>query len=198
MALSGKYISAGTAQPSFDYLDYASGLGYRTYYAVIADVSGAVTYFLSPQVMDTSEGYTLTTIAAPGTTTQTYDITFQNPAIIQGNALVNFTFRTATGEGNINPEFYHVRGGVETLLGEATNTNLSGGTINIREALLVSLTRQGFAVGDILRLKYKITNVSGTITAYHDASSRTTLTETTTGVTIQTSLIIKIPFVIDL
>lgn len=178
---------------SYDYLDYVSGLGYRNMYAAVASISGANLYFLTNQAIDSD--YAARTLGAEAT--WDFDQTFSTPAIIGGDAISNFTFKNLNSPATIyfTNKLFLVRNGIETEIGAVISSTYTGAT-TARVCLKMSVTRTSIAIGDILRFKFT-TNSGNGISVYADPNSRVNLTESTTGATIPTSLIIKIPYIID-
>lgn len=193
--LQRKYLRSGEPVPSYDYLDYVSGLGYRNIYAGISCLSTGNVYFLTNQTIN-SDKDGRTTIG--NNNTFTYDQTFTVPAVIGGDCIINFSFNMNSGPANtyFTATLYNVRNGVETSMGTITSSTYSA-VMTARVCLKFNLTKTNFVIGDILRFKLLQFSTNSTLTVYVDPSSRQTLTETTSGATIPTSLIIKVPFVIE-
>lgn len=188
----------GTTIATYDYLDLASGTGYKTFYGLgIKDASGIIYSLVSSNSLASSRQANLLT-SSSGTQTFNLDFTFYAPTIIQGDAYVTFTWYAPGGgsAGTAEFEFYHVRGVTETLIGEITSQSL--GVEISRETLKASLTSTPFSIGDIYRVKVKMARSGGTINLLIDPTSRATYTETGTGITIGSSLLILTPFKVDL
>lgn len=182
---------------NFDFFDYISGAGYKNFYAFSSAVLGGNVLALSPIILDGS----LNNLANSGTSnpeTLNFDITFNNPAIIEGTAFISYSL-TGTG-GAQTPVFkiQHVRGAVVTDLG--TGSAHSTGTGTQRETIPITLTRKRFLKNDKIRLNIVIGN-TGTFNLYYDPTNRTLnggLTESGTNAKITAAMILKLPFSIQL
>ena len=185
------------ALASYDYLDYASGVGYKKYYLCGADTSAGDIYFLT-NLPIASDTYVMSTV---GTCDIDFDLNFVNPAIIGGECWINYTMITGGPGTNGIFQFniYHVRAGAETLLGTITDGTTTGTNTN-RKCVKFTISKKAIAIGDILRVNVIVTRTLGAAgpTWYYDPSSRQTFTETSTGSTLPSDCVIYMPFKIDL
>lgn len=199
MPILNRFGVAPDSIASYGFFDLITNTGYQTYYALATNTSGGVVYSLSPSAIDgTSQDFKVTS-SAGGTISRDFDLTFNNPLRIGGTAFVSYTHTNQSGSSSqtLTINVYHVRSGVETLIGTKTGATLTGGVQVRRETLAVELATTGFGVGDTLRLSMDMLDTLGEFSLWYDASSRYgsgTLTETTSGASIQLNLLFKIPF----
>lgn len=183
---------------SYDYFDYAANAGYKKFYGVGAKDSVGLKYFLTNQTMDSHVSNIYTQITS-GSSTLNFDLTFNNPATIAAaDCYINFTNYLATSStGYMIFTIKHVRGGVETTLGtvQSDTRTTAGSTDTLRMLVKATLTQKDFAIGDILRISATLTG--GTYRLWHD-TGRSGTTENSTGNNVSTSLVINIPFRIDI
>lgn len=192
-------ISSGSIA-SYDYLDYAAGVGYKTYYPCGTELSGSFGTLLSPSQLSGTLDYRSISVTS-GTTELNFDLTFNNPAMINGECFISYTLSLNTNSGGyVTYKIFHVRAGVETQIGTCvTATETTAGTAGYRKELInATLTQTSFSIGDILRLSCEVTRTAGTYSFWFDPSGRQTLTESGSGATIDTSLKFIVPFKIDL
>jgi hypothetical protein len=210
MAVPSIFSEKGSqAIASYDWLDITSGTGYRKYYACSAQDSASTKYFLTTRTMDANPitvGLSTSNVAGLFSDTD-FDVSFAVPAMVKGTALVNLThYLNTTNTESIVVNIYHVSlTAVETLIGTATTVELvtTGSETHNRECLKIALTQKHFGVGETLRLNIiqngrKNAAGSSTVSYYTDPSSRTSLTETGTGTSLKSDLVLDVPFKIDL
>ena len=148
MGINPRFTLSSPGIPSYDYLDYVAGAGYRTFYLMADKDSVGFSYFLSTENLAmTAGGGTM-----GGNIDLDFDKTFNNPAILMNSDVFFKTSQTAGGSGSsfvIN--IYHVNvSGTETLLGTNTSKTVS---VGIEATLIkIAITRQGFSVGEKLRV----------------------------------------------
>lgn len=195
---------AEPAAALYDYLDVISGIGYRNLYAGYSTHSGGTqNFFLTPNSTVSSSwatsGLRTFSSASSTPTEKNFDITFNVPARIGGDCIINFTVTNLDGDGSVAFTIYRVVGAAETSLGTVTSQSFAG-VGHYRGCVKISLTDTSMKVSDILRLEAILTGTgaSGSL-LYIDPSSLLTKTETGgAGITINTDLIVKIPFIIRL
>ena len=195
---------------SYDYLDYVSGAGYRTFYAVNGEDSTGVFGFLSPVVMDSAMPGVAPLndrrlqVATSATATVNYDITFGTSATIAGGEVyVNYSTRgLASGStGSAVFTLKRVRGADSTTIATSTSPTIStgGSESYYRRGFKMTATETLLVDGDVLRLTVALTSVSGAgIIINIDPSNLLGQVETSTSVVIPTSLIMRVPFVVDI
>ena len=115
-------------------------------------------FVLSTATFTSSEASTTQTSFESGITSWTEIVTrsfegrWNRPAILEGDAIVNFTITdTNTDDHRIKIELYHISGTTETKIAEAeawTNATASG--------VMMELTQTTIAPGDFIKLKFII------------------------------------------
>lgn len=190
------------AVASVDFYDFASRAGYKVFYPVVTQDSVSKKYALSTQVVDGD--YNISYLTVNNTNTEiNFDLTFTNPVIIMGEALINYSQLVGAGLA-VHCKFtvYHVSvGGTETSLGTIdSNTLTAGGVTEYHRRLAkITLTARNIGVGEKLRLEViYYSSGAGNSTIYFDPSSRQTFTETGTGATIGSDMVFMPQFKIDL
>lgn len=185
---------------SYDWVDLQGGVGYTTYYAGASTASGAaVEYFLTTKQLEGRPIYTVLT----GTQTQDkdFDIEFQTPVVVKGDALINFTQFGGTASSIVTTiNVYHVdTASAETLLGTAIATVRAGDvTTPFRETLKIALTQKHVARGEKLRVNMSAYHAGGNVgRVWHDPASALTATDDL-GRTVGTDFICQIPFRLNL
>ena len=205
--LPTRFRKASPAIASYDYLDYVSSVGYRNFYATMAETSSGMVYFLSTTAMDSTFKSTelrrITATGAGASTEKNFDVTFNTSAIMNGTAYINFSLRlvNANGAGTVSFTLYKVVGGVESTIGTAiTPTNACVATdIYSRMNIPIVIPTTTFSPTDTLRLEVIVSCTAGnSLYVTVDPTSIQTFTETTTGGTIATSLLVRIPFLTDI
>jgi hypothetical protein len=194
------YRSGGEATASYDWVDYVSGCGYRSFYGAAGATTGpAYTYFLTT---NSNIDSTTNRFYADGTTDLDFDITFKNYASISGgDAFVNYTMYLSNGStGHVTIKIYHVTaGGAETSLGTAEcPLHTAAGNSYFRDCHNITLTAKNFVPGDKLRLNVITTDHGGGITVrtYFDPASGLNAADTATR-TVGTDMVLLLPFKID-
>jgi len=197
------YPVTSEAIASYDYLDFASGFGYRKLYLCggsnATSGTGSAVYFLTPETLGADKDVNKLT----GAGTTNFDIQFRNPVVIHGRALLK-TIQQATGG---TTSFYVdwvlkkvAADGTITTLGTIGTANITANTIQTKAAYIDAIPNTAFSPNDILRLAVTITvgGSGGSAYVYTDPSGRVVLTETGTGASIGSSSYIAIPFAVDL
>jgi len=222
MAVPNTYqISPESAVASYDWTDLATGLGYRNYYGNIATLSGSTVYFLEPQTTICAGARLISGANAVDSEWEKvydkdFDLTYTNPAIIQGTMFVNMTYQlspdTVDGYGHLRVFVYHVTaGGTETLLGSAisaTMTALATAAKSRRELIPISLSRRKFRSGEKLRVTIEGWINNGDVhptthtiswTYYSDPLNQIDpLFTDAEGTTPDSHLLVAVPYVIDI
>jgi len=192
---------------SYDWFDFAAGAGYKRFYAASCNKTGPVNVkFLTSKVVDGDLDGATAAQSTSVTNTNTeinFDITFQNPVMVAaGEAIINWTMQ---GSANYSAytifTLYHVTtGGTETSLGTiTTSVSTSTATHNLRRLAKITTSAASFGVGETLRLEIKMYETANhACTWFYDPSGRQTFVESGTGATIDSSMIIDVPFRIDL
>lgn len=183
---------------SFDWVDTVAGCGYKRYYCACSILSTGRTYFLTPNVLDSSKEYTATGRFTEFTTGSPadldFDIEFKKAARVGGgDAYFNCGVEIcSTCTTAVVVTLNHVRGAVETSIGTAQSGSSAGGggTRYLRECIKIAITETAFAVGDILRITVYATNSSASSSnLHHDPTSNVII-----GTDIRTDMVIDIPF----
>lgn len=199
---SGDRINA-----QYDWYDASTGSGMKRFYPCVMKTSAATVYFLSDRVIEADNSYDsppLWYLQFNNTTAEVnFDITFNNPCVLSGEALINFTMSVDTAPTSTYAvfTFYRVVGGVETSIGTIQTSSInSGSDVNVRRLTKVPITLTTFGVGDTLRLEVKgvASGGAGNNEIYFDPSGRETLVEAGGLGNIDTSMTVDIPFRIDL
>lgn len=196
MGVPRVYRKTQRVVPSFDYLDFASGRGYRNFYAAAGTISGSTVYMLTNQTINASFG-----VRSYSNASNNFDLLFNNSSIVDGDVLITYTL-TGDGTADGRPKFTFTKvaaSGTTTALNSVIGGQFSvagGGTK--RFSLKVDIPRTNFAIGDILRVAIDVNThrVAGTITIYVDPSSLQSISEHTSGLTVATNCIIGVPFVV--
>lgn len=187
---------------SYDYFDWASGTGYKIFYAGGCKDSAGTANFLTDRQIDSSfdDGAGFQTIGTETDVENNFDLTFNQPAYISGTAVINWTMRVSgTGGADLDVTIYHVSGVTETSLGTATSFSRNHAAEKYyRECLIIPLTSKGFAVGDKLRVECKFTQGTAGQTATYWFADRYAVVESASGATVNGSFEVHIPFRIDL
>ncbi len=185
---------------NYDWVDLAGGVGYITYYAGASTATGsAITYFLTRNTFD---GQPINLVGTGTSSTDiNFDIEFQSPTQIGGDAIINFTqFGGNVSAGTSTITIYHVDvDNNETSLGTKTTVTRAGTvTTPYRECLKIPLTKKHFAIGEILRVNLIFAHTGGNNGfVYFDPASGLTKTDNL-GRTVGTDFVCDIPFKIDL
>ena len=175
---------------SYDFLDFASGFGYRKLY--LANATNATTpyFFLTPQTIESD----YLSVSLSGTRADDFDITFSNKVEIQGDAYICSTMQTSGGSSiNVTFTLKKVTGAGTTTLASAVTGTLAASTVGVRTVLLDAIPLTSFAPGDILRISASSV-VAGTGFYFIDPSGRTSLTESGTAASVSGTTFILLPF----
>ena len=214
MGVPELYRRGGNVVASYDWLDLTSGVGYRKYYACASAINAATVFFLTPRILDSMPWIATAEIALTDFTLyidKDFDITFNVPATIKGNAYINALFSmngtiAGTTTAYVVVNIYHVRSTTETSIG--TNTKQLERTISgdetkyWKECVEVVCSEKIFAVGDKLRINIQIygKEASGnqtTLNLYFDPAGGASYTDVD-GRTVTSDLVCDVPFKIVL
>lgn len=209
MVLPTIYRKGSSATANYDFLDLATGVGYKTFYAG-KFMNGANT---KTNILTTENLYSTDLLSVGGSNTASdldFDIVFITPLTIGGNVNFHIPFalwvdKAGAVDFTLYGKLYLVRGGVETQLGSTVSIIKShssawawyiwAGTFAVPTTVLSS--------GDTLRFNI-VVDAAGVDTyhaIYHDPANRTIQTIPTgttafTGLTSRTA--VNIPIKIDL
>lgn len=200
MVMSVVFRKLSELSPTYDWFDFTSGVGYRTYYAC-ADNASSAAYFLTTSVIPSSATNARRYLEAQNNTQdRDFDLQFNFPVTLKGDMLVYYSQSIANGgSGAVTITAYHYDGSTETSIGTTTAaTRTSAGAEYYRDSLKIALTERSFAIGEKLRITLSITETANqAYDVYHDPESRATFTETTTGATIGSNMAVCVPFKVD-
>lgn len=150
----------------YDWYDATANTGYKTFYCCIDTKTGpAYTYFLTPNKINanpTKDSFIFSG-AVSKDWEKDFDITFNQPAYIKGEAILNSSW-AVTGSDSTGYyavyTLYHVSAAaVETQLATGTTQTYAGGGFppyNQRECIKLTLTEHSIAIGEKLRLTIEI------------------------------------------
>lgn len=203
---------------SYDWIDVTTGTGFRKYYALNAQRSGATDHVLTIRTYDSVPiSYNVTvTNASPAQLLIDYDfdILFNVPAVIKGEAYMNVLHRlvgssaSAGGTFYLIINFYHVSTApAETSIGTVTGANRvkpeGVSTYYWRECFKATLTQKKFAIGDKLRINiqgwgFKSGAANPQYANFYDPATKATYTDNLSGQTVGTDAFFDIPFRVDI
>jgi hypothetical protein len=202
MTIPTKYIIQPRASPTYDFVDFAQGIGYKRFWGCgWYDSADAKQYFLTTQQVGAHEQNMHSGTIATDIDLD-FDVTFNIPIIVEAaTALLQF-FWTHGGGNDTSCTVYvkHVRGATETTLGSVESQTLGAGAAQRRYTFPITLTRKFFAIGDILRLNFTWTvdtGAGGSNKIHYDPSNRETFAETSEGYTVNTDLSLWMPFKLE-
>ena len=198
MAIPVKYRKfKETAIASYDFIDIASGIGFKKFYAVGTNSSSGKQYSLSSEVIasdvDNYQGSVSdldiesTDVAAKGE--WNFDLPIQRSLTLAAcDVLINTTLGLSIGGGGASElarlkyRLYRVVGGTEYLIGSqvTTQNESSSSSTAYRLSTRYTIPRTDLRVGDTLRLEIQIWGYrsAGTVsTAYimFDGANRSTV-----------------------
>lgn len=165
---------------SYDFFDFASNVGYKTFYG-FNDVSGS--YALTTNTIYSEDIYSSITNGEE----LIFDITFNRPVdVAAADAIINYQFGFVTADTSEQRDFtatftvYHYDGTTETSLGSVIvdiAEGLQGNNWGYPLATscgIVALTQKHFSPGNTLRLKLTMSeSTGGTPKICHDPANRT-------------------------
>lgn len=178
---------------SYDYIDYATGIGYKRYYICASDNDSGNTYFLTPETVPTDG----TVYFINNASDTDFDYTVKNPIIIADDSAIfsYLVYCDAAGGIYVTFNLYHVNGVTETLIATATDAGTSfGAPAYQRRCLKAATTLTNFSIGQKIRLNVVTTGAS-THRYFCDPAGRYSFTEYGgLGGTVKSDSYIIIPF----
>lgn len=195
------YQTQNAAVSSYDWFEFATKAGYTTFYPAVAQDSTSKKYFLTTRVVDGD--YNIGYLQVNNTNTElNFDVTFLTTVIVSGEALINFSeIVLTTIQTHTKFTLYKVNSaGTETSIGTIdTNTLTAGGVTEYHRRLAkMTLTQTTILPNEKLRLELiYYSNGVGISSIYFDPASRQTFTETGSGATIGSDMVLQIPFKVD-
>lgn len=199
-----------TSTATYDYLDLATGQGYKRYYLCQATNSVGVTFFVTPQIVDSKDiilTYTGSNAAAADRYDTDYDLTFNTPQVIKGQFLFNITTGQSAVDATKYCSMYLViniykvdTSNTETLLGSVTTptrATTSAGTTYYRECVTEEISKTHFAIGEKLRINV-IMNTTHSGIANTSGHYYTDPSDLGSAIGYDTNFSVMIPYKIDL
>ena len=192
--LPQKFNSLPSAIASYDYTDIASAVGYSLFYgAVCTDGTGILT----------TEPIYSAEIEKDGTdgvlTEETFEVTFNAPQTINGNAILTFCNSNPSPGGGFQTAVLYLSGSALTTLGTFLDDVAFAGASNTTYCAVVPIVNQQVKVGDVLRL---FVSGSGAATSDYgwgvDPMNRDGSYITPSTEALTTQLKLYVPFRIDL
>ncbi len=183
---------------SVDWTDLIQGIGYITLYGAGADSFAAQQYHLTPVQMDAAFDTRNLSGTGVGDTETNFDITVSVPFEVEAaDAFINYTQTdNCSGVDHFDFTLQRISNSVTTQIG-TQKMGVGNGQIR-RELCKITCSRVKLGKGDTLRLVVGVDfTTTGNYTIGTDPLSRLTLTETTTGATINQSLILQLPVRLD-
>lgn len=160
------------AVSSYDWFDFATGAGYKTFYCVGGYNSVAKQYFLNTNAMESDELNRSVQIGAT-TADLDFDLTFSRPiTVAAAAAYFRASCTTGTATCYITVNVYHVTsGGTETSIGQGITTTMDASSTEEVFALKFDLTKKAFAIGEKLRVNVILTSSANFSTMFYDAGT---------------------------
>ena len=190
-----KFTTASPLIASFDWLDFATGAGYKSFYFLGIRDSTGNKYKLTQNssISSASNNNYISTSSDVD-----FDLTFNNTITI-ANAEATITYFvdiSSSGGIGIVWTVYHVDGktSAETSLGTVTDESM-GAAEDAKQTLILTLARKVFKRGDILRVNSVITSDTAAKFWFSPAGETSLVAENTTTYTNSSS--IDIPFEIQ-
>jgi len=194
---------------SYNFYDIGAGIGYKTFYGMDLVEVSTDKYALSPEVLSPLVGYTYS--GQGGTLDLDFDLSIQIPLILKGNCLINVPIGCEVPSLQdltipVTIKLYKVSGGVETQLGGtvtksiillAVNTGANKHKI-LAGRIIVPTTL--FKSGDTIRISVATAacGANNRSVIYHDPTNSTANLYPGDGSTSSISLLVDLPFRIDL
>jgi len=153
-------LPSESASVSYDWFDFATGAGYKTFYGIGAQETTNKQYFLHTSLIESDVNNRNTDSLGEGSHVYNFDLNFSIPVTIAAGAAIAGIEISSTAAVSVYATIgvYHVRGVTETSLGSASTRTISN-TMDVECVTKFNLTKKAFAIGDTLRLK--VTLVSG-------------------------------------
>jgi len=192
-----KFTTTSQSIVSYDWRDFASNIGYISFYPTgFLDSSGNTFKLSTTQLI--GQPYKAT-IATGNDFDEDFDVEFKSSMTIKGNVHLNFTVNTQGSNSNIyvNIEFFKVVGGTPTSIVSTrspTRTDINGYE---GENLEVEFPETHFNIGDILRANITAVNSGGNQSFFwYDPSANDSFSGLG-GRTLTSRFKIEIPFNIN-
>lgn len=199
------------ALANYNFTDIASGTGIVIYNGANAINSAGTTYFLTANIIEAGS----VTAHSSGNQDNDYDVTFNLPQRVKGDAIINITLGGNAVAStdliiNLTATLKHYDGTTETTMGTAqTTTNIqpiqAAAKLSKRMCFKIPITTQvNFKKGETLRLTIATakTQGAGQYGYGHDPANRNDDLETAANQIISdddnTNLEVHIPFQLDL
>lgn len=150
-------IPAESAISSYNWTDFLTSRGYVSFYPFSAyDNTGTLVYSLTTETPLSKEIETTTT-GDQITLTRTFNSEeLKAPLVIEGTALISFSWRKTTTHVNDSFDFsvyiQHYDGTTATTLGSIVQKASPKVTEVVSECLMLALTKKDFSIGDQLRV----------------------------------------------
>lgn len=184
MVISQKYDTQSQILANYNYTDVANGTGFVTYYGADVNVSGAVSYVLTSNVVYSDNIYTSTTLPADESqvstkrATHTFDLsTFNIPQTAKGTAVINVPFEVATiGYAHLVLILKKNTTTIATVQTEEINATIKLSLLNM------TIPETHFKIGDYLSLVVEVWGhnlhniAAGAVYVGHDPKDRTMTT----------------------
>jgi hypothetical protein len=125
------FIRSGQGKiTSYDFVDSATGVGYKTFYGISTYEASTKVYTFVTEAID-SEDYETQSSGVGNTLSLSFDITFNNPITLQGKAVIASPIKLASSANETTTitttqKLYVVRSGVETQIGSTVTKTISG------------------------------------------------------------------------
>jgi len=206
--LPGGFRKSSEIIASFDYFDYVTGRGFRSIYLAQSRDSGGVSYFATTDSSIASDPNATTTtnnrFIDDTSGLKSFDITFNVPARVGGDAFINYTMQltAASVDAHATFEIFLVNSaGTETSIGSVTGATTSspgGGGVTLRLNAKITLTETSIAIGEKLRIKARTFRDAGggTVRLFIDPAAIVSATESPAGGTVPYNTVIRMPFII--
>jgi hypothetical protein len=203
---------------SFDAIDFITGTGYKTLYAVGSKADNTLAYELTTQPLDSDHSNYSSVVTDLDITDVAskleinFDLSVNKTLTVSGNAFINISLGISIGGGGasvsnlrVKYTFYKVAtdGSTETAISSQIESNKVSSSSNSVFRLLtkVPITRTVLKKGEKLRLEVQIWGSRSVGTAssgyfYHDGSNR--ITGTSGGISYGSTLLVQLPIKIEL
>jgi hypothetical protein len=194
-------VPSSPALASYNYVDIATGTGYRIFYgnAVTYTNAGVVKYILTDNsgAYSAKDGYTSIPNGANPRWDQDFDITFSLPQTIEGKALVCIPCANPGGGGPytqyLEVKIIHYDSVTESIIGAEIKSETFENPYQKTQVLEINCTKKVFKRGEILRVSVKATSSEATTTFYVGHSPNGTQGGTI-FTTISPRMILFVPF----
>lgn len=194
-----RYRVSPQFQLQYSWIETLQNVGYITFYPCGDYSSAGQDYYLTTNILDSTDVITSYSSGAP--LDIDFDIDFNVSAIIaNAEAQLNFThYVPANTTIQITITIKHVTsGGTETSLGAVTTANRASGGSNkyYRENLKVTLTSKKITSGEKLRITAYSAGHANSTWIYHDPATSETVTDGAASIarTVGTDFVAHIPF----